>query len=63
MIGKIYKKIDNNHGYIIAEDEKLYLFSSLDIIDDTIIEEGINVEFKPKEDIVLRATYISEYEE
>lgn len=63
MIGIIYKKIDDNNGYIIAEDSNLYLFNDFDIIDDTKIEEGIKVVFKPLNGKVLKATYISKYEE
>ena len=59
MVGKIYKKINDNYGYIIDDDGILYMFSILDILDDTIIEEGKLVEFKIKKDLVLRATYIS----
>ena len=62
MVGKIYKKINNRYGYIIDSDGNLYLFSTLDILDDTKIEEGISVEFKPKKDLILRATYISKLE-
>lgn len=63
MIGKVCEKIDNNHGYIIGEDNNLYFFTSFDIIDDTEINEGIFVEFKPKKDIFFKATYISKFEE
>lgn len=60
-MGKIYKMIDKNHGYIIDINGNLYLFSSFDIIDDTKIKEGLPVLFKVKEDLVLRATYISSF--
>lgn len=63
LIGKVYEKIDDNHGYIIGEDNNLYFFTSFDIIDDSTIIKGLKVEFKPKKDIILKATYISKFEE
>lgn len=59
MVGRIYKKINKKYGYIIDSEGNLYFFSSSDILDDTKIEEGVNVYFKAKKDLVLRATYIS----
>ena len=58
MVGKIYKKISNKYGYIIDSDGKKYFFSRKDILDDTKIEEGINVKFCIKQDLVLRAVSI-----
>lgn len=63
MIGIIYKKIDDNNGYIIGEDSNMYFFNSFDIIDNTKIQEGIKVTFKPQNGKILKATYISKYEE
>lgn len=54
--------IDSDHGFIIDEDGKQYLFTRFDIIDDVKIEKGILVEFKPIQDKFLRATYISKHE-
>lgn len=62
MIGKIYKKIDNNFGYIIDEEGNLYLFNTNDILDDTEIIVGTEVYFKPEKDKILMATYISKVE-
>jgi len=59
MIGKIYEKIDNSFGYIIDEKGNLYLFSFNDILDDTKIEVGTKVYFKPINDKILRASFIS----
>lgn len=59
MLGKIYKRVNKKYGYVIDADGKLYLFSTKDILDDTEIIVGTSVYFKPKQDIVLRATYIS----
>ena len=63
MIGKIYKKIDNDFGYIIDDEGNLYLFSVNDILDDTKIVVGIEVYFKPEKDKILMATYISKVQE
>ena len=63
MIGKIHKKIDNDFGYIIDVEGKLYLFSTNDILDDTKLVIGTFVYFKPEEDKILKATYISKLEE
>ena len=62
MIGKIYKKIDNDFGYIIDEEGNQYLFSVNDILDDTEIIVGTEVYFKPEKDEILKATYISKIE-
>lgn len=59
MIGKIYEKIDDNFGYIIDENGNLYLFNTNDILDDTKIIVGTEVYFKPIEDRILMASYIS----
>jgi hypothetical protein len=59
MVGKIYKKLSNKHGYIIDESGNIYLFSNLDILDDTEIIEGTLVKFKPKKNLILKATYIT----
>lgn len=63
LIGKIDKIIDSDHGFIIDEDGKQYLFTRFDIIDDMEIEKGMLVDFKPLSDNkILRATYISKHE-
>lgn len=62
MIGKIYKKIDNDFGYIIDEEGNQYLFSVNDILDDTEIIVGTEVYFKPEKDKIFKATYISKIE-
>lgn len=62
MIGKIYKKIDNDFGYIIDEEGNQYLFSINDILDDTEIIVGTKVLFKPEKDKIFKATYISKIE-
>jgi len=59
MIGKIYQKIDNNFGYIIDSEGNLYLFNINDILDDTELIVGTEVYFKPIEDKILMAGYIS----
>ena len=63
MKGKISEKINNNFGYIMGENEKLYLFSTNDILDDTKITIGEKVSFKPLFDKILKATYIYRLEE
>lgn len=62
MIGKINKKIDNDFGYITDEEGNQYLFSVNDILDDTEIIVGTEVYFKPEEDKIFKATYISKIE-
>jgi len=59
MIGKIIKNIDDSYGYIVDEQGENYLFSKLDILDDTEIIEGTIVKFDIEKDIILRAINIS----
>lgn len=63
MVGKIYKKIDEQNGYIIDENGNLYLFNSFDFLDDTKIIKGIKVKFNVKKDLILRATCIYRLED
>lgn len=60
-LGKIYDIINENSGYIISDDGIIYLFFKSDILDDTKIEVGEVVLFKPVFDTFWRATYISKY--
>lgn len=59
MLGEIDIVIDSTHGYIKDKQGNIYLFSNMDILDDTEVKIGVKVEFKPIMDKVLRATYIS----
>ena len=63
LMGKIYQKINDNSGYILGSDDKLYLYFISDFLSDLDNEIGEVVLFKPEGEKVLRATYISKYNE
>lgn len=61
-VGKIYNVVNEYSAYIIDSEGNLYLFFKADILDDTKIEVGTTVYFKPEFDKVKRATYISKFD-
>lgn len=61
LMGKIYQKINDTSGYIIGEDEQLYLYFSYDFLEEFEDSIGQIVLFRPEQGKILRATYISKF--
>ncbi|HIR48764.1 MAG TPA: hypothetical protein IAB35_02175 [Candidatus Faecimonas gallistercoris] len=61
LIGKIQKKINDSSGYILGQDNKLYLYFCYDFLEDFADEIGQKVFFRAEGGKILRATYISKF--
>ncbi len=61
LMGKIYQKINDSSGYIMGEDEQLYLYFSYDFLEEFEASIGQIVLFRPEQGKILRATYISKF--
>ena len=59
--GRIIQMLDSNYGYILGEDDQLYLFSIVDIMGSVADFSLLNrkVLFKPVLNMILQATFIS----
>lgn len=59
--GSIIKLINSNYGYILGEDQQLYLFCITNILDPIENKDLLNkqVLFKPVQENILQAILIS----